>query len=105
MTPEELKKWALDWSIIDSLIDRDTLAATQEADSKWKAALKERYEAGVKAERKRWEGVRQAWLVEGKSPAYHQVAKEKLKKEWPSLHYAIVKAIESEDLSSKKVRE
>lgn len=35
------------------------------------------------------ERVLQAWLVEGKNPAYHRAQKERLRREWPTLYQAI----------------
>lgn len=36
------------------------------------------------------EAVKKAWLQEGINPYFHRYMQEKLKREWPTLYYAIV---------------
>lgn len=41
------------------------------------------------------ERILQAWMVEGKNPAYHRAQKERLRREWPTLYQAIQALLET----------
>lgn len=41
-----------------------------------------------------------AWTIEGRMPSYHHAAQEKLKRDWPTLYYAIQQLIQSYEKST-----